>query len=65
MSAESAAVVGVMGNLNGFGHFCGQASGLYWASKTLSPSLPVNIVMAILLIVLQVPLVFVVAMAVH
>ena len=66
MSAESAAVVvGVMGIFNGFGR-------LLWAGlsdyigrpKTFILLFVVNIVMAILLIVLQVPLVFVVAMAV-
>ena len=66
MSAESAAVVvGVMGIFNGFGR-------LLWAGlsdyigrpKTFILLFAVNIVMAILLIVLQVPLVFVVAMAV-
>ena len=66
MSAESAAVVvGVMGIFNGFGR-------LLWAGlsdyigrpKTFILLFVVNIVMAVLLIVLQVPLVFVVAMAV-
>lgn len=66
MSAESAAVVvGVMGIFNGFGR-------LLWAGmsdyigrpKTFVFLFVVNIIMAVLLIVLQVPLVFVVAMAV-
>ena len=65
MSAESAAVVvGVMGIFNGFGR-------LLWAGlsdyigrpKTFILLFVVNIVMAILLIVLQVPLVFVVLMS--